>query len=113
LSYRAAYVLNNFGYDMLAGTSLEGRKCYASHVATHGLLFTLAEQGCQTYDFGGVDKHSNLGVFNFKHGAGGLEHSYVGEFQTAFPRTVLSLFERMMRFNQARRQAPQLAGSND
>ena len=113
LSYRAAFVLNEFGYDMLAGTSLEGRKCYASHVATHGLLFTLAERGCQTYDFGGVDKQSNLGVFNFKHGAGGCEHSYVGEFQTAFPRTVLSLSERMMRFNQARRQAPPLAASND
>jgi hypothetical protein len=113
LSYRAAFVRNEFGYDMLAGTSLEGRKCYASHVATHGLLCTLAEQGCQTYDFGGVDKHSNLGVFNFKHGAGGYEHSYVGEFQTSFPRIVLALLERVMRFNQARRQAPQLAGSND
>jgi hypothetical protein len=54
-----------------------------------------------------------LGVFNFKHGAGGLEHSYVGEFQTSFPRIVLALLERVMRFNQARRQAPQLGVSND
>lgn len=113
LSYRAAFTHDKTGYDMLAGTSLEGRKCYASHVATHGLLHVLANQGCQTYDFGGVDKQSNLGVFNFKHGAGGIEHSYVGEFQVSFPHAVLTSLERIMQFNQNRRQSSQLVVTND
>lgn len=98
LSFRAAIRIGNLGFDILAATSLEGRKCYASHVATHGLLDVLSRTGCRRYDFGGVDKLQNLGVYNFKHGAGGLDHSYLGEWQFATPRYARNLIQNVVHF---------------
>ena len=50
------------------------------------LLGLLAERGIQHYDFGGVDPINNKGVFDFKHGAGGTEATYVGEYDTTSPK---------------------------
>jgi hypothetical protein len=86
LSYRAAINLGSVAFDILAATSYEGRKCYASHVATDGLLETLASLGCTHYDFGGVDQQGNSGVYNFKHGAGGRDFRYLGEWHCSLPQ---------------------------
>jgi hypothetical protein len=86
LAVRAAVVVGQNAYDFLAATSQEGRKAYASNVALDVLLGLLAERGIQHYDFGGVDPINNKGVFDFKHGAGGAESAYVGEYETASPR---------------------------
>lgn len=86
LSYRAAVNLGSVAFDILAATSYEGRKCYASHVATDGLLETLASLGCTHYDFGGVDQQGNSGVYNFKHGAGGRDFRYLGEWHCSLPQ---------------------------
>ena len=96
LSYRAAVQLGTVAFDILAATSYEGRKCYASHVATHGLLATLGGLGCTRYDFGGADQQQNSGVYNFKHGAGGHDYRYTGEWQCSLPRSANRIVERVI-----------------
>lgn len=86
LAVRAAVVIGRHAYDFLAATSKEGRKTYASNVALDALLGLLTTRGIQRYDFGGVDPINNKGVFDFKHGAGGTEVSYVGEFDAISPK---------------------------
>ena len=86
LALRAAVVVGHNAYDFLAATSQEGRKAYASNMALDVLLGLLAERGIQHYDFGGVDPINNKGVFDFKHGAGGTEATYVGEYDTTSPK---------------------------
>jgi lipid II:glycine glycyltransferase (peptidoglycan interpeptide bridge formation enzyme) len=86
LAVRAAVIIGRHAYDFLAATSKEGRKTYASNVALDVLLGLLAERGVNHYDFGGVDPINNKGVFDFKHGAGGTEASYVGEYEATSPK---------------------------
>jgi lipid II:glycine glycyltransferase (peptidoglycan interpeptide bridge formation enzyme) len=98
---RGAVLCGTTGFDFLAATSNEGRKTYASNVALHFLLGELAGRGAVTYDFGGVDPVENKGVYDFKHGAGGLEHAYVGEFETSYPRFVRPILSTIIAFRVA------------
>jgi lipid II:glycine glycyltransferase (peptidoglycan interpeptide bridge formation enzyme) len=86
LATRAAVIIGRYAYDFLAATSKEGRKTYASNVTLDVLLGLLVERDIQHYDFGGVDPINNRGVFDFKHGAGGNEATYVGEYDTTSPK---------------------------
>lgn len=96
LSIRAATIYGTYAFDFLAATSMEGRKCYASNVAMHELLVAAAARGATSYDFGGVDPQQNKGVFDFKHGAGGIEHSYVGEFEHVAPRFAKPIVSKLV-----------------
>jgi hypothetical protein len=96
LAARAAVVCGTTGFDFLAATSLEGRRCYASNVALDALLSLLASRGVARYDFGGVDQTNNKGVFDFKHGAGGTPYSYVGEFEFVSPRIARSVVSKLV-----------------
>lgn len=96
LSIRAATIHGSYAFDFLAATSVEGRKCYASNVAMHELLVASAAQGATSYDFGGVDRQENKGVYDFKHGAGGFEHHYVGEFEYVTPRIAKPVVSKLI-----------------
>ncbi len=96
LALRGAVVIGSLGFDFLAATSDDGRKNYASNIALHHLLDVLTTRGVTAYDFGGVDYHANKGVYDFKHGAGGTEHSYVGEFEIVRPRILRSFISTMV-----------------
>ena len=95
-SVRAAVVAGTNAFDFLAATSKDGRRLYASNVALDALLTNLAARGVTTYDFGGVDRMNNKGVFDFKHGAGGRELSYTGDFETAAPRLAKPVISKLM-----------------
>jgi len=96
LAARAAVVCGTTGFDFLAATAPEGRRCYASNVALDALLSLLAARGITRYDFGGVDQTKNKGVFDFKHGAGGMPYSYVGEFEFVSPRIARSVVSKLV-----------------
>lgn len=96
LSIRAATIHGAHAFDFLAATSMEGRKCYASNVAMHELLIASAARGATSYDFGGVDREENKGVYDFKHGAGGVEHRYVGEFEYVTPRIAKPVVSKLV-----------------
>jgi lipid II:glycine glycyltransferase (peptidoglycan interpeptide bridge formation enzyme) len=93
---RAAVVIGANAFDFLAATSNEGRKLYASNVALDALLTSLASRGVRRYDFGGVDRTNNKGVFDFKRGAGGTDFTYTGEFETAMPRLAKPVISKLM-----------------
>jgi hypothetical protein len=96
VAMRAAVVIGANAFDFLAATSNEGRKLYASNVALDALLTALASRGIRRYDFGGVDRTNNKGVFDFKHGAGGTDFTYTGEFETAMPRLAKPVISKLM-----------------
>jgi len=96
LAIRAAVLLGDAAFDFLAATSTEGRRCYASNVALDELLALLAARGVSHYDFGGVDHVNNKGVFDFKHGAGGRDHRYIGEFEIASPKMAKRVLSRLV-----------------
>jgi hypothetical protein len=96
LAARAAVVCGTTGFDFLAATAPEGRRCYASNVALDALLLLLAARGIARYDFGGVDQTNNKGVFDFKHGAGGVPLSYVGEFEFVSPRVARGVISKLV-----------------
>jgi hypothetical protein len=96
LAARAAVVCGTTGFDFLAATTLEGRRCYASNIALDALLSLLAARGSTRYDFGGVDQTNNKGVFDFKHGAGGIPYSYVGEFEFVSPRIARGVVSKLV-----------------
>lgn len=92
-SIRGAIITGGCAYDMLAATSLEGRKHYASHGTLWALANELAKRGAVRYDLGGVDAENNRGVYDFKNGTGATEVTYGGEFDVALPtfsRAVIS-----------------------
>ncbi|MEY4400682.1 MAG: hypothetical protein RL072_547 [Actinomycetota bacterium] len=96
LALRAAVIVGSNAFDFLAATSNVGRKLYASNVALDALLGALAARGIMRYDFGGVDRTNNKGVFDFKHGAGGTDFVYTGEFETAVPRLAKPVVSKLM-----------------
>lgn len=93
---RGAVLCGTQAFDFLAATSHDGRKLYASNVALHCLLTVLAQRDIATYDFGGVDPVKNKGVYDFKHGAGGHDHAYSGEFEAADPRMLSSALSTLV-----------------
>lgn len=93
---RGAVLCGAQAFDFLAATSHEGRKLYASNVALHYLLKVLAQRDIATYDFGGVDPVKNKGVYDFKHGAGGHDHAYNGEFEATDPRMFRSALSTLI-----------------
>lgn len=96
LSIRAAVMNGAYAFDFLAATSSDGRKCYASNIAMHALLGAVAARGARSYDFGGVDPKTNKGVYDFKHGAGGVEHHYVGEFEFVSPGAIKPIVSKLI-----------------
>ena len=96
LAVRGAIISGIEGLDFLAATSVDGRRCYASNVALDFLLRILSERGVRTYDFGGADLQRNPGVYNFKHGAGGMPVVYRGEFQYSWPKILGRLISSVM-----------------
>ena len=96
LALRAAVIIGSNAFDFLAATSNDGRKLYASNVALDALLISLAARGVMRYDFGGVDRTNNKGVFDFKHGAGGTKFVYNGEFETVFPHLAKAVISKLM-----------------
>jgi len=96
LAYRGAVRVGERAFDVLAASSVAGRKTYASHVATHRLLTELSATGCKQLDFGGIDPSSNKGVFDFKHGTGSVKHSYVGEFHIGKPKLLEDLVGKLI-----------------
>jgi hypothetical protein len=83
LSVRAALCVQLVGFDIIAVTGDEGRKCYASNLVTHHLLQACAERGVKYFDFAGVDPDYGKGVAQFKQGAGATILNYQGEWEFA------------------------------
>ena len=85
VSLRGAVVMGDRGWDVLAATSAEGRKIYASYVNFWELMNKCSSIGISRYDMGGIDPELNRGVYNFKKGTGAVAVNYLGEWESATP----------------------------
>jgi len=97
LSVRGAALFGNSACDIVAATTPEGRRVYASYLATWSLLSALKDRNITSFDFSGIDDLRNKGVSDFKRGLGGEEVIYFPERHFATPRIVLPLAALLIR----------------
>jgi len=97
LSIRGCGVIGSQAWDLLAATSVQGRKSYASYLTCWEMLERCRQLGVREFDFSGVDPDANPGVFNFKKGTGAELFSYLGEWETASPRFLSTIVNQSLR----------------
>ncbi len=81
LAIRAAAVQGTSAWDLLAATSPEGRRCYASYAVFWALARECRALGVTSYDLSGVDPGEGRGVYDFKRGTGAREVRWLGEWE--------------------------------
>lgn len=85
LALRACAVQGDKAWDLLAASSEEGRRRYASYALLWALLRDCLRRGVRSYDLGGADPGSAKGVFDFKKGTGAAFLEYLGEWERSGP----------------------------
>jgi hypothetical protein len=83
LGFRACVVLGCKAWDMLAATTVEGRRVYAAYALFAKLAEECKARGAHTYDMMGIDPLNNRGVYDFKKGTGAVAIEYMGEWEWA------------------------------
>lgn len=91
IAVRGAALFGNDAHDMIAATSVKGRKVYGSYLATWSLISHLKECETLRYNLSGFDRSSNSGVANFKAGIGGTEVLYPQELEVGSPQILRRL----------------------
>lgn len=85
----------------LLGASNEmGRECKASYILQWRAMVAAKKSGARWYDLGGIDPLRNPGVHHFKSGLGGMDISFVGEFEAhskGVGRYLVPIAERVYR----------------
>ncbi len=82
IAYRAAIIDDSkIAWDFIAAGNEEARKTYASYGLVMELINQCKKESAEIYDFSGVDKKNNLGVYNFKKGIGIDIIEYMGEYE--------------------------------
>lgn len=81
LAVRACAVQGTSAWDLLAATSPEGRRRYASYAVFWALARECRALGVTNYDLSGVDPTDGRGVYDFKRGTGAREVRWLGEWE--------------------------------
>jgi lipid II:glycine glycyltransferase (peptidoglycan interpeptide bridge formation enzyme) len=81
LAVRACAVQHQSAWDLLAATSPEGRRCYASYAVLWALVRHCRALDVKQYDLSGVDPVNARGVYDFKRGTGAREEQCLGEWE--------------------------------
>lgn len=85
LALRACALFGGSAWDLLAATSPEGRRCYASYAAFWSLALAVRSRGALSYELGGADPERARGVHDFKKGTGARPVQYAGEWDWSRP----------------------------
>ena len=96
IALRGAIISGNWGSDIFAAATREGRKNYASYVTFWELMRLCKERGVSTYDMGGADPINNRGVYDFKQGTGARVIHHLGEWEFARPSFLGSIASRIV-----------------
>jgi lipid II:glycine glycyltransferase (peptidoglycan interpeptide bridge formation enzyme) len=81
LAVRGCAIQHGAAWDLLAATSPEGRRCYASYSVFWALVRHCRALDVTRYDVGGVEPASAPGVYDFKRGTGARELECLGEWE--------------------------------
>jgi hypothetical protein len=98
LAVRACAVQHRSAWDLLAATSPEGRRCYASYAVLWALIQRCRADGVTQYDLSGVDAVGAVGVYNFKKGTGAREVECLGEWERATSPPLAHVVNLAIRF---------------
>lgn len=93
---RAAIITGGCAFDIIAATTMEGRKQYSSHLTLWRLAEELGRRGVACYDLGGVDENQNRGVYDFKRGTGAEPVEYGDELDFASPHFLRGVAGRVV-----------------
>ena len=80
IAFRTCIYKNNKAWDLLACSNIESKKNYCTYQIMHKIFQDLINKDISNYDFSGVDFKNNIGVYNFKKGAGSTEFRKIGEY---------------------------------
>lgn len=80
IAFRTCLYHSGFAWDLLACSNELSKKNYCTYAILHNIFLFLIEKNIRTFDFSGVDKKNNIGVYNFKKGAGSQEYIKIGEY---------------------------------
>lgn len=81
LAGRIVYTIGRRAYDLIATTTYEARKFYASHWLMMKIINWCREKGIEYFDLSGVDPWKNKEVFQFKKGLGADFVEQIGEWE--------------------------------
>tara|TARA_Y100000590_G_scaffold470608_1_gene666873 strand:- start:13965 stop:14966 length:1002 start_codon:yes stop_codon:yes gene_type:complete len=100
LSFRAIIINKDKASDILAASSIEARKVYASYATLWAIIEYCVSQKVKTYDLSGVDPEKNIGVYNFKKGTGSKLINCIGEWEYSKMRFIrIAIFFRQISIN--------------
>lgn len=80
IAFRAVYFFGINAWDLLACSNQYSKKNYCTYKIMDNIFYDLRKLNIKNFDFSGVDKVKNLGVYNFKKGAGSKEFLKFGEY---------------------------------
>ena len=80
IAFRTCFFHLNTAWDLLACSNKLSKKNYCTYSIMNKIFSTLIEKKIRVFDFSGVDKKNNIGVYNFKKGAGAFEYIKIGEY---------------------------------
>ena len=104
LAVRGCAIQGGSAWDLLAATSPEGRRCYASYAVFWALVRHCRALEVTRYDLSGIDPVSAPGVYDFKRGTGAREQECLGEWEW----TTSTLLARVVNSRARRRPAAAL-----
>ena len=81
IAVRGCVIDGDTAWDLLAASSPEGRRCYASYAVLWALIRGCRARAVKTYDLGGIDPAAAPGVYAFKRGTGASEREQLGEWE--------------------------------
>jgi len=85
IALRAAAIQGDRAWDLLAASTPQARKSYATYALLWSLLAECAARGVRRYDLGGADPLRAKGVYDFKRGTGAAPERFLGERDWARP----------------------------
>jgi lipid II:glycine glycyltransferase (peptidoglycan interpeptide bridge formation enzyme) len=100
LALRAAAIMGERAWDMLAAAGAAARKTYATYATFWSLAEECRRRGARTFDMGGIDPEANKGVYDFKKGTGAQPVHYLGEWDYAIPGVIRHLANWSLRGRQ-------------
>lgn len=80
VAFRTVIFLNETAWDLFACSNIKSKKNYCTYQILNQIFNELVIKKVKLFDFSGVDKINNIGVYNFKKGAGGIEFKKIGEY---------------------------------
>jgi len=80
IAFRTVIFNDSNAWDLLACSNAYSKNNYCTYRIMHEIFLLLINKNVKNFDFSGVDLKNNIGVYNFKKGAGSSLYRKIGEY---------------------------------